>query len=148
MRAEKIMTPNPVCCTPDARIQDVAHLMLDNDCGEIPIVDDHQTRRLVGVVTDRDIAIRAVANGRSPTDTQASEIMSSSVVSANPDASLDECVELMEKHQIRRLPLVDREGRCVGIIAQADIARQNRARKTAELVKDVSSPKGTHTTRH
>lgn len=148
MRAEKIMTPDPATCMPDTRIQDVAHLMLENDCGEIPVVDDRETRRLVGVVTDRDIAVRAVAEGRSPTETRASEIMSSSVVSANPDTTLDECVELMEKHQIRRLPIVDKEGRCIGIVAQADIALQGKDRKTGDLVQDVSKPGGATTTRH
>lgn len=148
MRAEEIMTRDPATCTPDTRIQDVAQLMLDHDCGEIPIIDDRETRRLVGVVTDRDIAVRAVAEGRTPTDTRASEIMSSSVITGTPDANLDECLELMEKHQIRRLPVVDNDGRCVGIIAQADIARQGQDRKTGEFVQDVSKRNESGTTRH
>lgn len=147
MRAEEIMTREPATCTPDTRIQDVAHLMLDHDCGEIPIIDDRETRRLVGVVTDRDIAVRAVAEGRSPTDTRASEIMSSSVVSGTPEASLDECLGLMEKHQIRRLPIVDGDGRCIGVVSQADIALRGKDRKTGELVQDVSRSDA-RTTRH
>lgn len=147
MRAEEIMTRDPATCTPDTRIQDVAHLMLDHDCGEIPIIDDRETRRLVGVVTDRDITVRAVAEGRSPTDTLASEIMSSSLVTGSPDASLEECVEKMEKHQIRRLPIVDPDGRCIGMLAQADIALHGQARKTGEFVEDVSK-EGRTTTRH
>ena len=148
MRAEKIMTPDPACCTPDMRIQDVARLMLDNDCGEIPVVDNRETGRLVGVVTDRDIAVRAVAEGRSPTDTLASEIMSSSVVTAKLDSKLDDCVQLMEKHQVRRLPVVDKEGRCCGIVSQADIALSGKDRKTGDLVQDVSRPGSERGTRH
>ena len=151
MQAKQLMTPDPACCTPDSRIQDVALLMRDNDCGEIPVVDDRETRRLVGVVTDRDVAVRAVAEGRGPTDTRASEIMSSSVVSVKPDRNLDECLELMEKNQVRRLPVVDDEGCCIGIISQADIALQAKDRKTADLVQDVSRPgsqSGGRTTRH
>lgn len=147
MRAEEIMTRDPATCTPDTRVQDVAHLMLEHDCGEIPIIDDRETRRLVGVVTDRDITVRAVAEGRSPTETRASEIMSSSLVTGSPDASLDDCLEKMEKHQIRRLPIVDNDGRCVGMLAQADIALHGKDRKTAELVQDVSKDSRT-TTRH
>lgn len=151
MQAKQLMTPDPACCTPDSRIQDVALLMRDNDCGEIPVVDDRETRRLVGVVTDRDVAVRAVAEGRGPTDTRASEIMSSSLVSVTPDRNLDECLELMEKNQVRRLPVVDDEGCCIGIISQADIALQAKDRKTADLVQDVSRPgsqSGGTTTQH
>ena len=148
MRAEEIMTRDPATCTPETRIQDVAHLMLEHDCGEIPIIDDRETRRLVGVITDRDIAVRAVAEGRSPTDTRASEVMSSSVVTGTSDASLDECLELMERHQIRRLPIVDKDGRCIGIIAQADIALRGKDRKTGELVEDISRRGEGRRTRH
>ncbi|MBW3567628.1 MAG: CBS domain-containing protein [Proteobacteria bacterium] len=151
MQAKQLMTPDPACCTPDSRIQDVAQLMRDNDCGEIPVVDDRETRRLVGVVTDRDVAVRAVAEGRGPTDTRASEIMSSSVVSVKPDRNLEECLELMEKNQVRRLPVVDDEGCCIGIISQADIALKARDRNTADLVQDVSRPgseTGGRTTQH
>lgn len=140
MQIQDIMTADPACCTADMRLQDVARLMLDHDCGEIPVLDDFETRRLVGVVTDRDIAVRGVADGRSPTDTQVSDIMSSAVVTARLDSSVDECVELMEKHQIRRIPIVDSEGRCCGIVAQADIALRADEQETGEVVRRVSNP--------
>lgn len=138
MRIQDIMTADPACCTPDMRLQDVARLMLDNDCGEIPVVDDFETRRLVGVVTDRDIAVRAVAEGRSPTDTKVSDVMSSSVVTARLDSSADEACELMEENQVRRIPVVDREGRCCGIVSQADIALRSGEKAAGEVVRDVS----------
>lgn len=140
MQVQEIMTANPVCGTADMRLQDIARLMRDNDCGEIPIVDDSETRRLIGVVTDRDIATRAVAEGKSPTNTQVSEVMSSSVITTSLNSDLDQACELMEKHQVRRLPVVDNEGRCRGILAQADIALRGKERKTGAMVKDVSRP--------
>lgn len=148
MRVQELMTRDPACCTPDMRIQDVARLMLDNDCGEIPVLDNKDSAHLVGVVTDRDIATRAVAEGLSPTDTLVSEIMSSSVVTVRENSSLDECRKLMERNQVRRLPVVDESGRCCGIVSQADIALQGKDRKTGNLVQDVSRPGGGSSARH
>ncbi|HEX6930409.1 MAG TPA: CBS domain-containing protein [Gammaproteobacteria bacterium] len=147
MRIQDIMTADPACCTPEMRIRDVARLMLDNDCGEIPVVDDMDSMHLVGVVTDRDIAIRAVAEGKDPTTTNIADIMSSSVVSAKLDDSVEECVELMEENQIRRIPIVDAQGRCCGIVAQADIALRGDSKDTAEVVRDVSRRGGAGDTR-
>lgn len=138
MRIQDIMTADPACCTPDTRLQDAARLMLDNDCGEIPVVVDFDSRRLVGVVTDRDIAIRGVAEGLSPTDTQVSDVMSSSVVTARLEDNADEACELMEENQIRRIPVVDGEGRCCGIVSQADIALRSGEKEAGEVVRDVS----------
>lgn len=138
MRIQDIMTADPACCTPDMRLQDVARLMLDNDCGEIPVVDDTQSMHLVGVVTDRDITVRGVAKGMDPANTNIADIMSSSVVSAKMDDSVEDCVELMEENQIRRIPIVDTQGRCCGIVAQADIALRGDNRETGEVVRDVS----------
>ena len=142
MRIQDIMTADPACCTPDMRLQDAARLMLDNDCGEIPVVADSSSRRLVGVVTDRDIAIRGVAQGLSPTDTRVSDVMSSSVVTARLEDSADEACELKEENQIRRIPVVDREGRCCGIVSQADIALRSGEKEAGEVVRDVSRPSG------
>src|SRR5690606_29337356 len=103
-----------------------------------PVIDDFETRRLVGVVTDRDITVRAVAEGLAPADTQVSEIMSSSVVTVPMGSDLDEACQLMEQHQIRRIPVVDTEGRCCGIVSQADIALQAGEQEAGQVVKDVS----------
>jgi CBS domain-containing protein len=141
MRALEIMTPDPACCTPNTRLPQIARLMISIDCGEIPVVDDLETRNLVGVITDRDIVCRAVAYDRIPEDVRASEVMSSPVIAVSEDADIQECYEKMEQHQIRRIPVLDHQGRISGIIAQADIALQSGIRETAEIVKDISRPK-------
>lgn len=149
MRIQDIMTADPACCTPDMRLQDVARLMRDNDCGEIPVVDNSESKHLVGVVTDRDIAVRGVAEGKDPASTNIADVMSSSVVSAKMNDSVEDCMELMEENQIRRVPVVDAQGRCCGIVAQADIALRGDNRDTGEVVRDVSrrgaGDSGTHT---
>jgi CBS domain-containing protein len=139
VKVKEIMTSDPACCTPDATLRDVARLMVDHDCGEIPVV---QNKKPVGVITDRDIAIRTVAAGKNPLAMTASECMSSPVITVRPDTSLDECCQTMERHQIRRVPVVDSAGVCCGIVAQADIANAAPARETAEVVREISHPSG------
>lgn len=140
MRVTDIMTPDPACCTPESSLPEVARLMVDNDCGEIPVVNDLESRKLTGVITDRDIVCRAIAEDKNPADTEVSEIMSTSLVTISEDAGVQECCEKMEEHQIRRIPVLDARGRICGIVSQADIARQTGVRETAEVVKDVSKP--------
>lgn len=140
MQVREIMTPDPACCAPESNLQDVARLMADNDCGEIPVVDERGQPK--GVVTDRDIACRAVAEGKDPRQTVARDVMSTPVVTVTPGDSVEHSLELMEQNQVRRLPVVDESGACCGMIAQADIARKTSGRDTAELVRDVSQPKG------
>lgn len=118
-------------------LRDVARLMVDFDCGEIPVVD-RQAKRPIGVVTDRDITCRAVANGRNPLDLSAKDCMTSPVVTVTPDTSVEECCRTMEEHQIRRVPVIDEAGSCCGIVSQADLALRTDAEHTAEVVKEVS----------
>ncbi|HEY5609832.1 MAG TPA: CBS domain-containing protein [Thermoanaerobaculia bacterium] len=143
MRVKEVMTSDPVCCTPETSLRDVARMMVQHDCGEIPIVESMSGRKLAGVITDRDIACRAVAEGKDPASTQASECMSSPVVTANEDDSLDDCCNLMERHQVRRIPVVDASGRCCGIVAQADVAKKSSKRLVGEVVREVSRPTDT-----
>ena len=142
MRVTDIMTADPACCTEDSTLQDAARLMKENDCGEIPVVDDLETRRLVGVITDRDIACRAVAEGVDLGAVTVGDIMTPNPQSCSEEASVSECRETMEEHQVRRIPIVDAQSRVCGIVSQADIARHASTRHTAELVKDVSQPGG------
>ena len=111
--------------------------MVDHDCGEIPVVRDG---RPIGVITDRDIAARAVAAGRNPLEMKASDLMSSPVITVSLATDVDECCETMEEHQIRRVPVIDEHGNCCGMVSQADIAQHASARKTAQVVKEVSRP--------
>jgi CBS domain-containing protein len=139
--ARDIMTTEPSCCTAAATLDQVAKLMVQNDCGEIPVVD--RAERLVGVITDRDIVCRVVADGKNPMAHTAEQYMSQPVISVTADTPLDEIMHTMETHQIRRLPVVDAEGCCVGIIAQADLAWTGPEHEVGELVREVSRETGT-----
>lgn len=138
MNVGEIMTKDPVCCTSDTPLQEVARMMVDNDCGCIPVVDSQESRVPVGMITDRDITCRVVAEGQNPLERTAADAMTSSVVSVTPDTSLEECCNLMEESQIRRIAVVDENGACCGIVAQADVATNAPARETAEVVQEVS----------
>ena len=138
MTVAALMTPNPICCTPEMTIKDVAMLMVQHDCGEIPVVRAPDDRRLLGVITDRDIVCRVVAAGEDPVDAVVEDAMSAPVVTVRGEVSLEDCLNLMESHQIRRVPVVDGDERCCGIVSQADIAGGAPAAKTAELVREVS----------
>ena len=140
MQVNDIMTENPACCTADTNLQEVARLMVENDCGCIPVVEDEETMRPVGVVTDRDITCRCVAEGRNPLEITAGDIMSSPVVTTTPETSVEDCCGVMEENQVRRVPVVDARGGCCGIVAQADLALKTEEQKTAEVVREVSQP--------
>lgn len=138
MRVDEIMTSSPVCCHRETLLQDAARMMAEKDCGAIPVVDggDH-SMRVVGVITDRDIAVRAVAAGWHPSTTSVAEAMSHPVATVLVNASLDECLQQMEQNQIRRMPVVDHSGSLIGIVSQCDVARR-LDREIAGLVKKVS----------
>lgn len=135
-----VMTPNPAVCTPETPIREVAQMMSRNDCGEIPVVESEHNATPVGVVTDRDITVRIVAEGRDMASARASDAMSSPVTTVRESASIQDVCALMEREQIRRMVVVDDAGKISGIVAQADIARSGRDEETAELVREVSEP--------
>jgi CBS domain-containing protein len=133
------MTKNPVCCLPGDPVAKVAQLMRSTDIGSVPIVEDERSKRLVGIVTDRDLAVKMVAEGRDAETATAEEVMSRSVVTCHPQDDVETAVETMSGNQLRRLPVVDDHGKIVGIIAQADVAtRVNRSDATAAMVKEIS----------
>jgi CBS domain-containing protein len=138
--ARDVMTPQPACCSPMTTLDQIAKLMTQNDCGEIPVVD--AAERPIGVITDRDIVCRVVADGKNPSAYTAEHYMSQPVVTVRVDAPLDEIMSTMEKHQIRRIPVVDERGCCTGIIAQADLAWTGGEHDVAELVREVSRDTG------
>jgi CBS domain-containing protein len=138
MRIEEVMTREPACCTPDTRIQEVAQMMIQHDCGQIPVVQSTSAPKVLGVVTDRDIVSRLVAQGRNPVDLRADTCMSQPVITVKIDASVEECIRVMEAHRIRRVPVVDGDGLMRGIVSQADIAQYAPQASTGELVKEVS----------
>jgi CBS domain-containing protein len=138
MKIREVMTESPTCCTADTGLQDVAKMMVDHDCGCIPIVDDMDSKMPIGMITDRDITCRVVAQGQNPLDLTAGDAMTASVVSVTPETPLEECLNLMEESQIRRIAVVDGKGGICGIVAQADVATRTDSQKTAEVVQEVS----------
>ncbi len=141
--AQTIMTPNPFCCTPDSKLTDVAKMMIQHNCGEIPVVDDLKNLRIAGVITDRDIVCRTLGKDLNPMDLIAADVMSFPPIIVKPETSLDECCKVMEKFQIRRVPVVDDFDKICGIISLADIVRQDLGH-TIDVIKEVSSPTGMH----
>ena len=139
MQVKEVMTADPACCTSKTGLQEVAKLMVDNDCGEIPVVDNEKTRKPIGVITDRDIVCRTVAQGLNPLDLTVADFMSKPCVTVTPDMTVEECTRVLEQNKIRRVPVVDSDGSCCGIVAQADIALRARE-KVAQVVKEVSEP--------
>lgn len=139
-QVKEIMTPNPACCTPNTSVQEAARLMMENDCGEIPVVESRENPRPVGVITDRDICCRAVAEGKDVASTTVSECMTAECVTVTPETSVEDCCNAMEENQIRRAVVVDESGSCCGMVAQADIALQAGEEQAGEVVKEVSKP--------
>ena len=134
--ARDVMTKDPKCCTATTPLNDVAWLMLEHDCGQIPVID--AAHRLIGVVTDRDIVCRVVAKGQSPSTTTAGECMTQPAISIHADAPLDDILMMMEEKQIRRVPVVDDHGLCCGIVSQADVALEADGAEVGEMVREVS----------
>ena len=132
MKARDIMTAEPACCTQDDTIEEAARLMEENDCGCIPVVERH-SGSVVGVITDRDIAVRAVRRRRG-SETPVREVMTETPFCCSTDSELFEVEQLMSDRQLRRVPIVDDTGSCVGIVAQADLARA--AGFSAEVTDD------------
>src|SRR5438445_12001009 len=140
MNVKDMMTPDPACCTADTSLPEVARMMVDKDCGEIPVVDNTSSKQPIGVVTDRDIVCRTVANGLNPVELTATDCMTKPIVTVTPDMSLEECCRIMEEKLIRRVPVVDDRGDCVGMLALADVALHTGKNVAGHIVKEVSEP--------
>jgi CBS domain-containing protein len=131
----EVMTSNPCSIGADKPVAYAAKMMRDENVGLAPIVEGD---KLIGTLTDRDIAIRVVAEGKDPTSTIVREVASRQVVTIDPEQDLDEALRLMAQHQVRRLPVVEEDGRLVGVVAQADVAREGKPKKTGQVVEEIS----------
>jgi CBS domain-containing protein len=131
----ELMTSNPRTVDPSTPVVEAARVMRDEDVGPVPIVDGDT---LVGILTDRDIAIRVVADGRDPQTTTVNEVASRDLVTIDPQQDLDEALRLMAENQVRRLPVCEEDGRLVGILAQADVAQIGHDQLTGEVVQRIS----------
>ena len=138
MKVSDVMSKNPVCVTPDTPVREVAKLMVDHDCGAIPVVDEGG--RPTGILTDRDITVRAVAADKNPHDLVAEDLMSSPVITVGKDLDIDGLLDLMEERQIRRVVVSDEGGKPIGIVATADVAEYASKRASGELLQKISEP--------
>jgi CBS domain-containing protein len=134
-KISELMSPNPCAIDADKPVAYAARMMKDEDVGLAPIVEGD---RLVGTLTDRDIVTRVVAEGKDPQSVTVREVASTNLVTVDPKQDLDEAVRLMASNQVRRLPVVEEDGRLVGVVAQADVAREAKDKQTGELVEEIS----------
>ena len=143
MKARDVMTTEPACCVATDTIQHAAKLMVEADCGCIPVVDDLQSKKIIGTLTDRDIACRCTAQGQGP-DTLVREAMSPNPSCCHSDDDIRDVERVMKDRQVRRVPIVDERNCCIGIVAQADLARaENRGvteQEVGQVVERVSKP--------
>jgi CBS domain-containing protein len=144
MKTKHVMTKDPKYCVSSDTAQRAARIMRDEKAGVVPVIENEQSRKIVGIVTDRDLCMNVVAEGRDPRTTQVHECMTTTVVSCSPQDSVDKATELMRDNQIRRVPIVDEQHRLVGIVSMADIVgRANvKTSETHETLKQVSAPTG------
>jgi CBS domain-containing protein len=141
MQVKEMMSDRVICVTPENSLQEAAGFMCDYDIGSLPVVESAETKRLVGMITDRDITCRSVAEGRNPLELKVRDVMSPGPVHCvHPGSSEQELWRSMEEHQVRRMPVIDDEGNCCGIVSQADVARQAPEHETGELVQEISRP--------
>jgi CBS domain-containing protein len=140
MDIRSVMTPNPKSCPRSASLSDVARLMRDEDVGQIPVVEDVGSKKLIGVITDRDIVVRTVADGSDPALATAGDCMTAPATSIDVDTTLEECARLMASQQVRRMPVVDGDGMLCGIVAQADVQATDARSLKEEIADRVSIP--------
>jgi CBS domain-containing protein len=144
MKAQEIMARNPRCVTPRTTVREAASLMKSEDVGALPVVESESSQKLLGIITDRDIAIRVVAEGRDASVT-VSEVMSKGATSARTTDTVDEVMKTMGREQVRRIPIVDERDQLVGIVSQADIVRKAQSdSKSEHTVEKISEPGGRH----
>ncbi len=139
MNCREVMTENPVCCLPTDPVSQAARVMRREDVGAVPVISDEQSRALIGILTDRDLAIKVVAESRDPNNTRVGDVMTETIIACRAEDDLSGAIMAMEEHQIRRIPVLDGDSRIVGIISQADVAtRLHEPEKTAEMVEEIS----------
>jgi CBS domain-containing protein len=141
MKVRDAMTPDPVCCLTTDSAQKVAGILCKQGVGSIPVVTDHESRKLIGIITDRDLCCSVVAAGLNPQSTPVEKFISPNPVTCREDASLDNCEQLMQERQVRRIPIVDSDGRVIGIVSQADLALKDKRERVAKTVAEVSKPR-------
>ena len=140
-KVSQVMTENPVSCLGSDSVSSVAQQMQIHDVGAMPVVSDHQTNKLTGIVTDRDIALRVVGADRDIKGTWVADVMTPNPVACHPNDNVNLAIDAMSLHRVRRIPAVDDNGQLVGMVSQADVAtRLHDTHKTADVVTEISQP--------
>ena len=140
MKIREVMTFNPICCLPSDTAQKVAQILRDNNVGSVPVVADEQSRKLVGMITDRDICCSIVAAGFDTKTITIEEFVHANPVSCRDGENLDKCERAMQEKQIRRIPVIDGNGAVIGIVSQADLALKDKPEKVSKTVSEISKP--------
>ena len=140
-KCSDVMTREPACCEPGDAVSRVAGIMKREDVGSVPVVESHEDKKLIGIVTDRDLVVKILAGGADVDRATVRDAMTANPASCSENDPIDKAVRLMSDRQVRRMPIVDDQGRLAGIIAQADVAtRVSRDATTGELVEAISEP--------
>jgi CBS domain-containing protein len=141
-KCDEVMTNNPVCCLSNDMVVKAAQIMKTGNVGSVPVIDNEKTRKLIGIVTDRDLALKIVAEGKDPKSTNVAAVMTAKVVSCQSEDDFQKAMDLMSENQLRRIPIIDKTGMILGIISQADVAtRIDKPKRTAAMVKEISQSK-------
>jgi len=140
MIVRDVMTHDPVCCLATDSAQQVAGILHKQNVGSIPVVSDEGYRKLIGIITDRDLCCSVVAQGLDPTSTPIEKFVSRNPATCRESEQLDQCERLMQERQIRRVPIVDNDGRVIGIVSQADLALKDEPQRVARMVAEISKP--------
>jgi CBS domain-containing protein len=140
MKIRDVMTENPTCCLPTDTAQKVAAILRDQNIGSLPVVEDQESRVLVGMITDRDLCCSVLADGLDAKSTQIAKYVSVTPVTCREGENLDVCEKAMQEHQVRRIPIIDGEHRVIGIVSQADLALKDKPEKVSKTVAEISKP--------
>ena len=138
MKVKEVMSVNPTCCTPNDTAQYVGKMMCDLNVGSVPVVADHQSRSLLGMITDRDLCCRVLALGLDAKSTPIQEFVSYNPAICRDGENVESCERLMQEHQVRRIPVVDKENHIIGIVAQADLALKDKPERVHKTVAEIS----------
>ncbi|SRR6266705_2477351 len=140
MKIREAMTPNPVSCVPNDTAQRAATLMREHNVGALPVVADRDSCNLLGMITDRDLCVSVIADGLDPKKTIIERYISTNPVTCRDGENLDQAERAMQEHQVRRIPVVDGDGRCIGIVSQADLALKDKPENVAKTINEISKP--------
>ena len=138
MKTSDIMSKNPDCCLATDTAQQVAKAMCNRNVGSLPVITDRESRKLIGMITDRDLCCTVVAQGLDPRKTEIQTFATPNPFSCSEDDNVDSCERLMQEHQIRRIPIVDKDNRVIGIVSQADLALHEQPDRLSKTVAEIS----------